>query len=92
MSMLNTVTFEDGIYRFKCPNCLGLVEVLPREVRCKIFRHAIFKDNGQQIGPHTSKQECDKLVREGKVRGCAKPFQMEQVNNETWIVKKCDYI
>jgi hypothetical protein len=82
---------EKGMLEFRCPHCGGGVEVLVREVNCKIFRHAVYIKNGQQIGPHTKKHECDRLVREGLVRGCAKPFRLNR-NGPNWYVEVCDYI
>ncbi len=67
-----------------CPHCNG--EIIIIELNCKIFRHAVFKD-GKQLNSHASKEECDKVVREGLVYGCAKPFQI--INGKA---VKCDYI
>jgi hypothetical protein len=69
-----------------CPHCQELV--LIEQLNCRIFRHAIFKSNGQQINPHAPKIECDQLVKENKVYGCGKPFQI----NDELIAIGCDYI
>jgi hypothetical protein len=41
-----------------------------------------------RCNPHTSKEECEKLVDKGIVDGCGKPFQLN-LKNEPEI---CDYI
>jgi hypothetical protein len=74
-----------------CPHCYSTVVVLENEINCKIFRHAVFKNTYKQTNPHESKTNLDTWMNEGKLFGCAKPFQMIQINNE-WFTKKCDYI
>jgi hypothetical protein len=76
---------------FKCPNCLDEVIIFENEINCGIFRHAIYKLNGKQIAPHASKEECNELINNNLIYGCAKPFQIIKKNNE-WIIQKCDYI
>jgi len=56
-------------------------------LNCKIFRHAIFKNGGIQLNPHASKEECDKVIKDNLVYGCAKPFE---IINEKAV--KCEYI
>jgi len=41
----------------------------------------------EPINPHMPKHQCDQLVLEGKVLGCAKPFRFSGNS-----VDKCDYI
>ena len=41
----------------ECPHCKE--PVLIEKINCCIFRHASFKNTGQQIGPHTEKKLCD---------------------------------
>jgi hypothetical protein len=67
-----------------CPHCKG--EIIILKLNCKIFRHAVFKD-GKQLNPHASKEECERVVRENLVYGCAKPFQI--IDGKAI---KCDYI
>ncbi len=74
-------------YWFRCPHCDGEVIVPHSEVNCKIFRHAVYEKDGKFIGPHTPKAQCEKLFKEGKVRGCAKPFWCDGTT-----VKVCGYI
>lgn len=74
----------------KCPHCNCLFEVLPKEINCKIFRHAVHKKTGKPINPHASKEECEKLVDKKLVRGCAGPFELKQ-NENGWIAVKCEY-
>lgn len=85
------VVQEDGVFRFLCPHCASLVEVRPRDVRCKIFRHATLKTTGEQIGPHTSKAQCDKFAADGLVYGCARPFYFHFAGSGQYVTK-CGYI
>jgi hypothetical protein len=71
-------------YIVTCPWCLD--QVIIQEENCKIFRHAS-KKTGEQVYPHLSKEECERLVKDGLVYGCGKPFQLIDK-----IAVKCDYI
>lgn len=97
--MENIITPEKGIYSFLCPHCGFGIEVLQNQVNCQIFRHAAYFTivNGapiptHPINPHTPKNLCDQLVKEGKVLGCAKPFKMIQKGARQYTIQKCDYI
>ena len=46
----------------ECPHCGG-------GIRCKIFRHAIYKD-GKPFSPHTSED----AVKLDQIYGCGKPL------------------
>jgi hypothetical protein len=69
-----------------CPHCQ--CEVFLEDLGCRIFRHASYKTNLEPIPPHTSEEECKKLVEANLVYGCAKPFRL----NEKDEVEICDYI
>jgi hypothetical protein len=73
-----------------CPHCNCYVEIL--ELNCKIFRHGIYKKNYQQINPHTSKIECDKLLLNNEIYGCGKPFYIIEKQNNIYESIKCDYL
>ena len=60
---------------FSCPNCTGQILVKTDELNCRIFRHGVLK-NGNQISPHASKEECDRLIKNDEIYGCGKPFQV----------------
>ena len=78
----------DGVFYFiHCPHCQGSLLIKSEEVACQIFRHATYKENGQNINPHSSKDICDRLILENKVYGCTKPFRFDGNN-----VSICDYI
>ena len=76
-------------YFFECPHCDQLIQVFRSEINCSIFRHALTKDYSQ-INPHLPKDLCDKLVLEGTIFGCAKPFRF--FNGNPPYVEDCDYI
>ena len=76
-----------GYYLFKCPHCPDYCEVHKTEIRCTIFRHAVYKKDLAFVNPHASKEECDKWVREGLIYGCAKPFKFDGKK-----VEVCGYI
>jgi hypothetical protein len=96
------VTFDPAqqLYRFRCPHCLQRVEVLKNQIACQIFRHAFYyqlhPQRGliltQQISPHMPKAQCDRLVAQGKVVGCAKPFKFVYGPDGNHHVEECDYI
>ena len=83
----------DNTYIFECPHCNSPVQVLKNQVKCKIFRHAIYKNTGKQIGPHLPKKKCDNLIKRDLVYGCAKPFQLyENKNGDITHAEICNYI
>jgi len=80
-------------YLFECPHCDCYTQVGANEVNCQIFRHAVYKNSGQQINPHTPKEICDKLIEEDAVHGCCKPFRLFRgVDGKVEYVNACDYI
>ena len=78
---------ESDIFYFKCPHCSLMCQVPRNEIRCTIFRHAVFKKNSAFVPPHAPKEECERWLKEDLVWGCAKPFKF---NGTT--VEKCGYI
>lgn len=76
-------------FEILCPHCECYVTIL--EINCAIFRHAILKSNYQQISPHLSKKECDKLIENNSIYGCGKPFRIIK-NNDKFEAEICDYI
>jgi len=60
--------------------------VYPEDIRCTIFRHAVYKD-GRLFPPHSSKEACEEAYRKGEIYGCSKPFIFTGKE-----VKTCDYI
>jgi len=73
----------------RCPNCDDIV--LIEQVNCAIFRHAYYKNIYQQIPPHMSKEDIDKLRDGDHLIGCAQPFRLVKVD-DFYIAVKCDYI
>ena len=84
-----TVIFIENqrMYYFECPNCEGLCQVPKKNIKCGIFRHAIYKYNGKYIEPHTSEDECNRLTTEKLIYGCGKPFKFDGKT-----VEICGYI
>jgi hypothetical protein len=77
-----------------CPHCNE--PILIEKLNCRIFRHGIFKENGLQIPPHSSKEDCDNLIENNKIFGCGKPFEIivkikENSNEFEYIPEICDY-
>lgn len=87
---MEEVFLIDNFYNFKCPNCREQIIVLKKQLRCKIFRHAIYKSSYKQVNPHMSKEKCEKLIRENKVYGCCKPFEITNENKQMKAIV-CDY-
>lgn len=75
-----------------CPHCRNIVVVNQNEINCAIFRHAVLKDTNAQIDPHSSKEVCDELAKNGKIYGCGKPFKLVRKNSIEWTTIKCGYI
>ena len=73
----------------KCPNCNEMVII--EKIKCGIFRHAVIKKTGKQMNPHCKKEKCEKLIQEGAIYGCGKPFQIITTNGEMRVII-CDYI
>lgn len=73
-----------------CPHCKELVII--EEVNCAIFRHAVYKSNGEQINPHSTKEVCDNLLMNNQIYGCSKPFKIIQDISGEWQAIICDYI
>jgi DNA-directed RNA polymerase subunit RPC12/RpoP len=73
----------------ECPHCKDVV--LIEKLNCCIFRHAIMKDTGKQIDPHSSKEICSNLYNKKLIWGCGKPFKIIK-NEKEIIVDICDYI
>jgi len=79
----------------QCPHCQEFIII--QELNCKIFRHGTYKNTGEQIQPHSSKEVCDELFINGRIYGCGKPFRIivledNSVNGPIWKVEICDYI
>jgi hypothetical protein len=74
-------------YIIECPHCNGGVCVKKTELNCKIFRHGVWRHNGRQLDPHSSKQICDHLASTGQIYGCGMPFRFDGKT-----VEKCGYI
>jgi hypothetical protein len=68
----------------ECPHCQQKIWI--EELNCGIFRCGVLKENGEQIPPHASEEECNHYIQKG-IYGCGKPFQI--INN---IVTLCGYI
>ena len=78
---------ETDVFYFECPHCTLMCQVPREEIRCTIFRHAVFKDSMRFVPPHASKHTCEDWLKNGLVWGCAKPFKFD---GET--VSVCGYI
>lgn len=80
---------------FSCPHCRCRVIVSESDTNCCIFRHAVLKSTGRPINPHANKDRCDKLVKDDKVYGCAKPFELIKTvdisGNKSWTAVACGY-
>ena len=66
----------------ECPSCGISIEVL--EINCRIFRCGVLKTTMEQIPPHSSKEECDKYVKEDLIYGCGKPFYFDGINTTVY--------
>tara|TARA_B100001059_G_C17677419_1_gene497820 strand:+ start:126 stop:320 length:195 start_codon:yes stop_codon:yes gene_type:complete len=64
---------------------------MSNEINCAIFRHGTFKNNGEQMDPHTPKELCDKYAEDSLIYGCGKPFKLSLLNDQI-VATVCDYI
>lgn len=72
----------------KCPHCNQSIQIFKKKLNCRIFRHGVYKKNGNQISPHTAKSVCDKLTLNDLIYGCGKPFRINVDN----MIEICEYI
>jgi len=82
---------EDDTYVFDCPRCGALIQVARGETNCRIFRHAVYAGTVDPIPPHTSRDECERLVAGGLVVGCAGPFRLV-LEADPPYAEACGYI
>jgi hypothetical protein len=73
----------------QCPHCNGTIII--EELNCRIFRHAVLKENGNQINPHAPKEECENYIEKDMIYGCGKPFIVVN-KDDKYIAEICDYI
>lgn len=71
-----------------CPHCEDLIFIFRKDFKCKIFRHAVYKDTNKSVNSHMSQNKCESLVKANKVYGCCKPFKLNKDNKP----EICDYI
>ena len=81
---------DNDFYIFECPNCDEEIIVNKTELNCRIFRHAIYKHNYEQVNPHLPKESCETLIKEDKVYGCCKPFEVIDMNGKLYVTI-CEY-
>jgi hypothetical protein len=70
-----------------CPHCGEPILIDKNQIRCGIFRHAVYKHNQQQVNPHLSYLKCKELIRKNRIIGCCKPFRVTEEHNAI----PCDY-
>lgn len=75
----------------KCPHCQEWVFLPKQHFNCKIYRHGVYKSNYNQIDPHLSKSECNRLKDQDLIFGCGKPFKII-ISGEKYFIEICDYI
>lgn len=68
----------------ECPHCNG--GIIIESINCGIFRHGVFKNNGQQINPHADEQTCEYYIKHNLIWGCGNPFKI--INEK---VVKCGF-
>ena len=81
----------ESFYIFTCPHCQGTIIVGHNELNCRIFRHGVYKHNGEQMPPHTPRGECERLAVNGLIDGCGRPFCVEG-DGVNAVAVVCDYI
>ena len=84
---------------FTCLHCHEPFVVSHNDFNCRILRHGVYKHNLQPIPPHATKEECDALLRDDAIYGCAGPLQIVASASEStstsasaFELRICDYI
>ena len=83
------IIMDNDMLVFNCVWCGNIITVVLKDLNCKIFRHAIYKNNYEQVNPHMSESECNRLVISDSDM-CCKPFEIIEIDNK-YYVKKCEY-
>jgi hypothetical protein len=78
---------ETDCYFFDCIHCKEKIAVAKKDIRCTIFRHGSYKKDYSSVPPHSTKEQCEKLLELDMIYGCGKPFKFDGKK-----VEKCDYI
>jgi len=98
----SNIQLHDDFYVFPCPHCNCNIQVHKNELNCRIFRHATYyteqeKDGKKYripthpINPHCPEIECQRLIEQDLILGCAKPFRI--IDTPTGLeVSICSYI
>ncbi len=71
-----------------CPHCQDSVIIYKKQIKCGIFRHAVYKKTNKPVNPHLPQNKCESLIASNKVYGCGKPFKLNDQN----CPEICDYI
>jgi hypothetical protein len=81
-------------YVLKCLHCNEDFIIYDTDFNCRILRHGVIKATMQPINQHASKEECERLVREGLIYGCGKPMVIIRKSPppDEYGVEGCDYI
>lgn len=75
---------EDDLV-ISCAHCKGTIVVNKKDINCKQFVHATYKDNQlKPVNPHASKQQCEELKAKDEVYGCANAFALVQDDDGSW--------
>ena len=74
-----------------CPKCNDFIQIFIKDLNCKIFRHAVKKNNFELVNPHCSKDILDKMLEDNIIYGCATPFNII-LKEGKYVAKICDYI
>lgn len=90
--MSNLCTKDENILTCFCPHCNLQILIYINEINCGIFRHGILKHNGIQMGPHTSKEQCDHLSNSNLIYGCGKPFSIVKYMEENIVKYKIEIV
>jgi hypothetical protein len=78
---------SDEVFKLRCPRCRIQIEVLAKNMRCRVFRCGVYKKSLRPINPHSSLKACTKMLNDDLIYGCTQPFKILQ-NMEVII---CDY-
>ena len=63
---------KDAKSQYVCPQCNVPIDIVA--INCGIFIHGFYKHNNQQINPHSSRSECEAMIKKSEIYGCGKCF------------------
>ena len=85
---LHTVDKNFGNFYIECPWCYELIYI--EKVKCALFLHAFNTKTNRNMGPHTKRENIEKVRTDNLLKGCGGRFKLIMKNN-TITPQACSY-